>query len=202
MIALIPGFFTGLSLIVAIGAQNAFVIRQGLAKSYVFLVVAICAVIDALLIALGIAGLGALITATPWLLEFIRWFGVAYLTWFGLKSFRRAFSKQQMDLSGSTSDTAKKVAASVLGFTLLNPHVYLDTVILVGSIGNQFGDQRWWFGAGAMAASFLWFFGLGYGAKAASRFMTKPVFWRVLDTAIGVVMFSIAILLAVFDFAA
>jgi L-lysine exporter family protein LysE/ArgO len=202
VISLVPGFLTGLSLIVAIGAQNAFVIRQGLAKSYVFLVVIICAVIDALLIALGIAGLGALITATPWLLEFIRWFGVAYLTWFGLKSFRRAFSSQQMDLSGSTSDTAKKVAASVLGFTLLNPHVYLDTVILVGSIGNQFGEQRWWFGAGAMAASFVWFFGLGYGAKAASRFMTKPVFWRVLDTAIGVIMLSIAILLAVFDFAA
>lgn len=200
MLALVPGFFTGLSLIVAIGAQNAFVIRQGLAKSYVFLVVAICAIADAALIALGIAGLGALITATPWLLEFIRWFGVAYLTWFGLKSFRRAFSKQQIDLSGSTSDTAKKVAVSVLGFTLLNPHVYLDTVILVGSIGNQFGDDRWWFGIGAMAASFVWFFGLGYGAKAASKFMTKPVFWRVLDTAIGVVMFSIAILLAVFDF--
>lgn len=202
MLAIVPGFLTGLSLIVAIGAQNAFVIRQGLAKSYVLLVVAICAVIDALLIALGIAGLGAIITATPWLLEFIRWFGVAYLTWFGLKSFRRAFSKQQMDLSGSTSDTAKKVTASVLGFTLLNPHVYLDTVILVGSIGNQFGDQRLWFGAGAMAASFVWFFGLGYGAKAASKFMTKPVFWRVLDSAIGLVMFSIAILLAVFDFAA
>lgn len=201
MLALVPGFFTGLSLIVAIGAQNAFVIRQGLAKSYVLLVVVICAVADAALIALGIAGLGALITATPWLLEFIRWFGVAYLTWFGLKSFKRAFSKQQMDLSGSTSDTAKKVAASVLGFTLLNPHVYLDTVILVGSIGNQFGDDRWWFGVGAMAASFVWFFGLGFGAKAASKFMTKPVFWRVLDTAIGVVMFSIAILLAVFDFA-
>ena len=159
-----------------------------------------CAIADAALIALGIAGLGALITATPWLLAFIRWFGVAYLTWFGLKSFKRAFSKQQMDLSGSTSDTAKKVAVSVLGFTLLNPHVYLDTVILVGSIGNQFGDDRWWFAAGAMAASFVWFFGLGFGAKAASKFMTKPVFWRVLDTAIGVVMFSIAILLAVFDF--
>ena len=200
MLALVPGFFTGLSLIVAIGAQNAFVIRQGLAKSYVLLVVLICAIADAALIALGIAGLGALITATPWLLEFIRWFGVAYLTWFGLKSFKRAFSKQQMDLSGSTSDTAKKVAVSVLGFTLLNPHVYLDTVILVGSIGNQFGDDRWWFAAGAMAASFVWFFGLGFGAKAASKFMTKPVFWRVLDTAIGVVMFSIAILLAVFDF--
>lgn len=201
MLAVVPGFLTGLSLIVAIGAQNAFVIRQGLAKSYVLLVVVICAAADAALIALGIAGLGALITATPWLLEFIRWFGVAYLTWFGLKSFKRAFSKQQMDLSGSTSDTAKKVAASVLGFTLLNPHVYLDTVILVGSIGNQFGDDRWWFGLGAMAASFVWFFGLGFGAKAASKFMTKPVFWRVLDTAIGVVMFSIAILLAVFDFA-
>ncbi|MFM1778873.1 MAG: hypothetical protein RIS51_18 [Actinomycetota bacterium] len=200
MLALVPGFFTGLSLIVAIGAQNAFVIRQGLAKSYVLLVVLICAIADAALIALGIAGLGALITATPWLLEFIRWFGVAYLTWFGLKSFKRAFSKQQMDLSGSTSDTAKKVAVSVLGFTLLNPHVYLDTVILVGSIGNQFGDDRWWFAAGAMAASLVWFFGLGFGAKAASKFMTKPVFWRVLDTAIGVVMFSIAILLAVFDF--
>ena len=200
MIASLPGLLTGLSLIIAIGAQNAFVIRQGLTKKHVLLVVAICAISDALLILLGVAGLGALISGLPWLLEIIRWFGVAYLTWFGIRSIRSAFKTQTLDASGVQSSSAKGVVLSVLGFTFLNPHVYLDTVILLGSISNQFGQDKWWFALGAVVASFLWFSSIGFGAKAASRFMAKPVFWKVLDLVIAAVMFGIAILLAFYTF--
>jgi len=196
MFAFLPGFLAGLSLIVAIGAQNAFVIRQGLTRQHVFVVVAICALADAALIALGIAGLGAIIQGLPWLLEGVRWFGVAYLTWFGIKSVRSAFKNDVMDISGAQTTSLKKVVAAVLGFTLLNPHVYLDTVILLGSISNQFAEDRWVFGLGAMTASVVWFSSIGFGARAASRFMSKPIFWRVLDSLIAVVMFSIAFYLA------
>ena len=200
MTALLPGFLTGLSLIIAIGAQNAFVIRQGLTKQHVLLVVLICAVADAILIVLGVLGLGALISGLPWLLEIVRWFGVAYLTWFGIKSLRSAFKVQSLDASGAQSAGAKTVVLSVLGFTFLNPHVYLDTVILLGSIGNQFGPDKWWFALGAVVSSFVWFSSIGFGAKAASCFMAKPVFWKVLDLLIAAVMFSIAILLAFYSF--
>ena len=195
MIAFLPGFLAGLSLIVAIGAQNAFVIRQGLTRQHVFIVVAICALCDALLIALGIAGLGAIIQGLPWLLEIVRWFGVLYLSWFGIKSVRSAFKNEVMDASGAQTTSLAKVVGAVLGFTLLNPHVYLDTVILLGSISNQFAD-KWAFGFGAMTASAVWFSSIGFGAKAASRFMSKPIFWRVLDSLIAVIMFSIALFLA------
>ena len=196
MIAFLPGFFAGLGLIVAIGAQNAFVIRQGLSRQHVFVVVAICAIADASLIALGIAGLGAIIQGVPWLLEGVRWFGVAYLTWFGIKSVRSALKNQAMDTSGTQTTSLKKAVLAVLGFTFLNPHVYLDTVILLGSISNQFAYDRWIFGFGAMTASIVWFSAIGFGARAASRFMSKPIFWRVLDSLIAVVMFSIAFYLA------
>lgn len=200
MLSFIPGFLLGLSLIVAIGAQNAFVIRQGLTKQHVFLVVAICAIADAALIAVGIAGLGAVLLSLPWLLEIIRWFGVVYLSWFGVRSIMSAFKNESMDASGGQSLSKGKVVAAVLGFTLLNPHVYLDTVILVGSVGNQFGEDRWYFGAGAMLASLVWFTSLGFGARAASGLMSKPVFWRVLDSVIAVVMFAIAGMLAFYKF--
>ena len=200
MIAFLPGLLTGLSLIIAIGAQNAFVIRQGLTKQHVLLVVAICAISDAVLIFLGVGGLGALIQGLPWLLEVIRWFGVLYLTWFGIKSLRSVFKEQVLDASGVQSGSAGKAVAAVLGFTLLNPHVYLDTVILLGSIGNQFGTDKWWFAVGASLGSVLWFSAIGFGAKAASGLMKKPVFWKVLDSIIAVVMFSIAILLAFYKF--
>lgn len=200
MIAFLPGLLTGLSLIIAIGAQNAFVIRQGLTKKHVLLVVAICAISDVLLILLGVAGLGALISGLPWLLEIIRWFGVAYLTWFGIRSIRSAFKTQALDASGVQSGSAKTVVLSALGFTFLNPHVYLDTVILLGSIGNQFGQDKWWFAFGAVVASILWFSSIGFGARAASRFMAKPVFWKVLDLVIASVMFGIAIMLALYGF--
>jgi len=196
MFAFLPGFFAGLGLIVAIGAQNAFVIRQGLSRQHVFVVVAICAIADATLIALGIAGLGAIIQGLPWLLEGVRWFGVAYLTWFGIKSIRSAFKNEAMDTSGAQTTSLKKSVLAVLGFTFLNPHVYLDTVILLGSISNQFADDRWIFGFGAMTASIVWFSAIGFGARAASRFMSKPIFWRVLDSLIAFVMFFIAFYLA------
>jgi L-lysine exporter family protein LysE/ArgO len=184
----------------AIGAQNAFVIRQGLTRKHVLLVVVICALSDAFLILLGVAGLGALISSLPWLLEIVRWFGVLYLTWFGIKSLRSAFNTQSLDASGMQSGSAKTVVLSVLGFTFLNPHVYLDTVILLGSIGNQFGPDKWWFALGGMVASIVWFSSIGFGAKAASRFMAKPVFWKVLDLVIAAVMFGIAIMLAFYSF--
>lgn len=200
MFAFLPGFFTGLSLIIAIGAQNAFVIRQGLTRQHVFKVVLLCALSDAFLIALGIGGLGQLIAGLPWLLEFIRWFGVAYLTWFGIKSVISATKDQTLVASGAESKSAGKVVRTVLALTFLNPHCYLDTVIFVGGIGNTFGDNRWYFAFGAMLASVVWFFSIGYGAKAASRFMAKPVFWKVLDSIIAVIMFTLAISLVFFKF--
>lgn len=200
MFAFLPGLLTAMSLIMAIGAQNAFVIRQGLTKQHVLLVVVICAASDAALIALGIGGLGAIVQGTPWLIEIIRWFGVAYLLWFGIKSVRSAFKVQSLDSSGTQSGSAKKVALTVLGFTFLNPHVYLDTVILLGSIGNQFAEDKWWFAIGASLGSVIWFTGIGFGAKAASGLMKKPIFWKILDLVIAAIMFSIAILLAVYKF--
>ena len=200
MFAFLPGFLTGLSLIIAIGAQNAFVIRQALTKKHVFIVVAICSVADAALIALGIGGLGAIIKGLPWLLEVIRWFGVAYLTWFGIKSAINATKNQSLDAGRVESKSAGKVVATLLAMTFLNPHVYLDTVIFVGGVGNTFGENRWFFGFGAMLASLVWFTTIGYGARAASRFMSKPLFWKVLDGIIAAIMFTLAITLATFKF--
>lgn len=200
MIALLPGLFTGLSLIIAIGAQNIFVIRQGLSRSHVLLVVLICAASDAVLIFLGTGGLGTLIQSKPDLLEFIRWFGVLYLTWFGIKAVRSVLSNQSLEVGTGSSSSKKTVVLSVLGFTFLNPHVYLDTVILLGSIANQFEDDRWYFALGASLGSFLWFSAIGFGAKAASRFMSRPIFWKVLDSIIALVMFSVALFLALYDF--
>jgi L-lysine exporter family protein LysE/ArgO len=200
MLAFIPGFFVSLSLIVAIGAQNAFIIRQALTRQHVFTVVVICAIADASLIALGIAGLGAAISSLPWLLEIIRWFGVAYLGWFGIRSFMSALKTQAMDTTIGQSTSLKSVVLSLLGFTFLNPHVYLDTVILVGGVANQFGEDKWIFGAGAMLASVVWFFSIGYGAKAASKLMSKPIFWKILDFFIAGVMFTVALTLAFYRF--
>jgi L-lysine exporter family protein LysE/ArgO len=184
----------------AIGAQNAFVIRQALTRKYVLVIVIICAVADASLILLGIAGLGAAIEGLPWLMEILRWFGVAYLTWFGINSLRSACKGQSLDAAMGESRTLKQVVISLLGFTFLNPHFYLDTVILLGSIGNSFGEDKWVFAAGAALGSGIWFFSIGFGARAASRFMSKPIFWKVLDMTIAIVMFSIAILLAFYKF--
>ena len=200
MFAFIPGLLAGLSLIIAIGAQNAFVIRQGLTKKYVFLTVAICAAADAVLIALGASGLGALIKSNSAVLELIRWFGVCYLIWFGIKSARSVFTTQVLSAAGEASGSRKNVIATTLALTFLNPHVYLDTVILLGSISNQFGSDKWFFAAGAALGSVFWFTAIGYGAKSASRFMSKPIFWKILDSIITAIMFSIAAFLAFYNF--
>jgi len=200
MLAFLPGLLTSMGLIMAIGAQNAFVIRQALTRKYVLVIVVICAVADASLIVLGIAGLGAVIEGLPWLMELLRWFGVVYLIWFGLNSLRSAFKGDSLNAAKGESKTLKQVVISLLGFTFLNPHFYLDTVILLGSIGNSFGENKWFFAAGAALGSCIWFFSIGFGARAASRFMSKPIFWKVLDITIAVIMFAIAILLAIHQF--
>ena len=200
VIALISGFLAGLSLIIAIGAQNAFVIKQGLLRSHVTLVVAVCSLADTFLIVVGIGGLGSVIQSHPQVLEYVRWFGVAYLTWFGIKSIRSAFTKESLTIGATEENSSFKVLLTVLTFTFLNPHVYLDTVILLGSIANQFSDQRWIFALGASAASFAWFSTIGYGARAASKYMSRPIFWKILDSLIALVMFTIAITLAFYNF--
>jgi L-lysine exporter family protein LysE/ArgO len=191
--ALVSGLFLGLALIVAIGAQNAFVLRQGLTGKFVLPVALVSATLDAALITVGVAGLGALLESAPFLLELVRWLGAAYLVWFGITSLRRARSGQSMDVSGSGFQSLSTVVISAVTFSLLNPHVYLDTVVFLGALAAQFGDNRWWFALGASIASFVWFFSLAYGAKALSRFVTSPRFWRILDTVIAVVMFALAI---------
>ena len=200
MFAIIPGLLAGLSLIIAIGAQNAFVIRQGLTKKFVLLTVLICAFSDALLIALGASGLGALIKSNKNVLEFVRWFGVVYLLWFAFKSAKSALKKEVLNSAGEASADRKSVILTVLALTFLNPHVYLDTVILLGSISNQFGSDKWFFVIGAMLASLIWFTAIGFGAKSASKFMSRPIFWKILDSIIAAIMLSIAALLAFYNF--
>lgn len=200
MFAIIPGLLAGFSLIIAIGAQNAFVIRQGLTKKFVLLTVLICAFSDAILISLGASGLGALIKSNAKVLEVVRWFGVIYLLWFAFKSVKSVFNKEVLNSAGDASADRKSVILTALALTFLNPHVYLDTVILLGSISNQFGTDKWFFVLGATLASFLWFAVIGFGAKSASRFMSLPIFWKVLDSIIAAIMLSIAAFLAFYNF--
>lgn len=199
MPAALTGFLTGLSLIVAIGAQNAFVLRQGLLRKHVLPIVLICAFSDAALIVLGVLGLGSLISILPWLLEVIRWVGVAFLIWYGSTALRRFMKNESLKAAEAGSGTLKQTVLTVLALTYLNPHVYLDTVIFIGGIANQFQEDKWFFVMGAVTASFVWFFSLGFGAKKASVLVSKPTFWKILDIFIAAVMFSLAITLAVAD---
>jgi L-lysine exporter family protein LysE/ArgO len=196
--SLLFGFATSMSLIVAIGAQNAFVLRQGLRREHVLPVVLVCALSDALLIGAGITGLGALLTSRPDAVTVVRYGGAAFLAAYGLIAARRAFRSQTMTAASGSSPALSAVILTCLGFTYLNPHVYLDTVVLLGSLANQHGgDGRWWFGLGAVAASFVWFAGLGYFAGRLSRFFSRPLSWRILDGTIAAVMLALAIWLVV-----
>lgn len=191
------GLGLGLSLIAAIGAQNAFVLRQGLLRQHVFAVALTCAVSDAVLIALGVAGLDALMSTLPWLEPVLRWGGVAFLVAYGLRAFRSAWQGGgAMRAAEGAGQSLGAVLATCLAFTWLNPHVYLDTVVLIGSISSRFPGQEWVFGAGAMTASFLFFFTLGYGARLLAPVFAKPVAWRVLDVLVGCIMLLIAARLA------
>ncbi|MFM1993916.1 MAG: hypothetical protein RL537_605 [Actinomycetota bacterium] len=199
MLALPAGFTTGLSLIVAIGAQNAFVLRQGLRRQHVLVVVLLCAFSDALLIVMGILGLGAAINSAPLLIEIFRYGGAAYLLWFAFSAIRRAWKPSVLNASEKITDSLKTTVLTALALTYLNPHVYIDTVLLLGSIANQFENQ-WLFGLGAIAASFIWFFSLGFGASWLGNYLKKPIFWRILDLFIAFVMITIAAMLLTFQF--
>jgi len=195
--AAISGFLTSLSLILAIGAQNAFVLRQGLMRSHVFLVCAICSVSDALLILVGVGGFGAMADALPWLPSLLRWLGVAFLLFYGARSFWAALQPGKLTPAGEDGKSALAVATTCLALTWLNPHVYLDTVVLLGAIGSTYdGLSRVAFGVAAAAASFIFFFALGYGARALAPFFARRMAWRILDLGVGVVMWTIAYALA------
>jgi L-lysine exporter family protein LysE/ArgO len=191
------GLLTGLTLIVAIGAQNAFVLRQGLRRSHVGLVVAICALSDVVLILAGVAGIGVVVDRAPWAVEVVRWLGVAFLTVYGVGSLRRARTPQVLAIGEGAVEARGGVVARAVALTWLNPHVYLDTVLLLGSIAGTHGPTgRWWFALGACVASIAWFAGLAYGARLAAPRLASPRAWQVLDVLIGVVMLAIAVRLA------
>ncbi|HEX5090727.1 MAG TPA: LysE/ArgO family amino acid transporter [Nocardioides sp.] len=195
--AAVAGLLTGLSLIVAIGAQNAFVLRQGLAREHVGVVVAICAVSDLVLIAAGVAGIGTIVERAGWVIDVVRWLGVGFLTWYGFTTLRRARHTSGLAAAAPEPMSRRSAALRATALTWLNPHVYLDTVLLVGSIANTHGHPgRWWFAAGATLASVLWFSALGFGARFASPLLALPRAWQVLDVLIGLTMLGIALMLA------
>jgi L-lysine exporter family protein LysE/ArgO len=195
--AAVAGLLTGLSLIVAIGAQNAFVLRQGLIRQFVGPVVAICAVSDLVLIAAGVAGIGAIVQHAPTALTVVRWLGVAFLTAYGVRSLWRARHAGALTPATDEEPRMRGAVVQATALTWLNPHVYLDTVLLLGSIAAHHGPTgKWWFAAGAGAGSILWFSGLGYGARLLSPVLTRPRAWQVLDVLIGLTMIAIAISLA------
>ncbi len=205
------GLGTGLALIIAIGAQNVYVLRMGIAGTHVLPIVLVCAASDAVLIAAGILGLGPLISAAPGVLMAFRWVGAAFLLVYALLAARRAWRPAVLDagtinsaVPASAAQAPAKAAslgaalATVLALTWLNPHVYLDTVLLLGSLANTHGSSlRWAFGVGAMLGSVLWFSALGFGAAKLRTFFAKKSSWRILDSVIALTMLALAVKLAV-----
>ncbi|KZX98742.1 MULTISPECIES: LysE/ArgO family amino acid transporter [unclassified Sulfitobacter] len=188
----LAGFALSLTLILAIGAQNAFVLRQGLRREHLFWVCLTCAASDAVLIAAGVAGFGALAEAVPWFETAMRLGGAAFLIWYGYRNARSAWIGGEVLTADTTGGTSlRRAILTLLALTWLNPHVYLDTVVLLGSISAQYPD-RLAFGVGAVLASFAFFFALGYGARLLSPLFARPVSWRVLDALIALTMGAIA----------
>lgn len=232
MTILFTGLLTCLALIVAIGPQSAWLLRQGLRRDRVLLAVSCCILGDILLIALGTAGVGAVLDHAPWLMEVLRWLGVSYLTWFAYRSFRSArragqaltsdvhveLSSQGPGLATQDDDGApspsggggaavkqaqrvqvtriSSIAATGLSVSILNPHAWVDTMVVLGTMANTFGDQRWLFAAGAVIASIIWFSALALGGAALSGWLNRPRTWQVLDIVVGAIMLVVAGLLA------
>jgi L-lysine exporter family protein LysE/ArgO len=193
LLAFLKGFATSAALIVAIGAQNAFVLRQGLKREHVLAVVLVCALSDALLITLGVAGLGGWIEHQPTALALARYGGAAFLLVYGTLAARRALHGESMQAAQGGPLSLRAALLVCLGFTYLNPHCWLDTVVLLGSIASQQPDgARAVFGVGAVSASALWFFGLGYGARLLAGVFVRPVAWKLLDGTIALVMGALA----------
>jgi len=197
MTAATAGLLSGLALIVAIGAQNAYVLRQGLLRSHVLPVVVVCAVSDLVLIAAGVSGIGTIVDRAGWLLDVVRWLGAAFLVWYAIGSLARARNPERLAAEAGGGAPRRTVVGRAVALTWLNPHVYLDTVLLLGSIAAAYGTGgRWWFAAGAMLASILWFSGLGFGARLLAPALARPRAWQVLDVVIAGTMLLIAARLA------
>lgn len=192
----IQGFFVSFGLIVAIGAQNAYVLKQGLLKQHIFWVCLVCFLCDFVLLSLGVLGFGRLIDAYASIKLLLAVLGAIFLFWYGFRSLKSAYqggSVLDIDLQDPTQKSPKTVVLTTLALTLLNPHVYLDTLVLVGTVASPLAiDQKSIFLSGALVASALWFFGLGFGARLLIGLFKKPLTWRLLDTLIGIVMFVIA----------
>ncbi|WP_449370682.1 LysE/ArgO family amino acid transporter [Thiomonas sp.] len=194
MHAYLSGFALGLSLIVAIGAQNAFVLKQGLKGEHIFWVVLVCALSDTLLIAIGVSGFHVLVARAPWLTPISRYAGAAFLLGYGARSLLAALRSATVlaPTGGSSGGSLGKALVTVLAFTFLNPHVYLDTVVLIGSVSTQYPGRAAAFGTGAACASFVFFFALGYGARLLRPVFARPFTWKVLDGLIGLTMWTLA----------
>jgi len=190
----VNGLGLGASLIMAIGAQNAHVLRMGIKRQHVALTVAACIVIDIVLIGLGVAGAGAMIQSSPLLLAAARWGGAAFLLWYGLRSWRSMLTPKSLVIDAAApAPDARQALASVVALSLLNPHVYLDTVVLLGSVGGSYPDgQRMGFSAGAMTASLLWFTALGFGATRLAGVFGRPLAWKCIEGLTGAVMLALA----------
>ena len=190
------GFVASFTLIAAIGAQNAYVLRQGIRREHVLPVVALCTVSDIALISAGIAGVGALISAHPGALNIAKFGGAAFLTGYGLLAARRAWRPSSLTPSDSAPARLIDVLLTCAALTFLNPHVYLDTVVLLGALANEHSDDRWLFGVGAVTASAVWFVSLGFGARQLAGLFAKPTTWRILDGLIAVMMIGLGLSLA------
>ena len=187
------GFYLGFSLILAIGAQNAFVLRQGLRRAHVLPVVLTCALSDAVLIAVGVGGFSIVTEVIPWIAPALRYGGAAFLIWYGACSFRAMWrGGEALQAANTGSGSLRAALMTCLALTWLNPHVYLDTVLLIGSIATQYGDNALWFGVGAVSSSFVFFISLGFGARVLAPLFARPLAWQVLDGIIGLVMWAIA----------
>lgn len=196
--AFLKGFGTSAGLIIAIGAQNAFVLSQGVRRDHHLVIPLICSFFDALLITVGILGVGTAVASNPALTKAAAWGGAAFLFWYGTGSFRSAIKGGSLETEGNGSTPLKKAVLTTLAVTLLNPHVYLDTLVLMGSISGQIPlSQRPWFGVGAALASFVWFFVLSLGGNLLAPLFKKQAAWRILDTFVGIIMWSIALSLLV-----
>jgi L-lysine exporter family protein LysE/ArgO len=190
---LLLGFMASFTLIAAIGAQNAFVLRQGIRREHVLPVVALCTVSDMALIAAGIAGVGAVINAHPAAVDIAKVGGALFLFGYGLLAARRAWRPSTLTPSEAAPARLAGVLVTCLALTFLNPHVYLDTVVLLGTLANEHRDERWLFGIGAVTASAVWFVSLGLGARRLTGLFAKPMTWRILDGLIAAMMIGLGV---------
>lgn len=186
--ALLTGFMVQLSIIVAIGAQNAYLLKQGITRNHVTIAISVCVVGDLVLIAAGVAGLGALLTHAKTLLSVLRYGGVVYLGGFAVRSLWRSWKGHGGLVAAGDPSTRRTVLLTTMGFTFLNPHVYIDALIVVGTLSAQFGPNRWFFGFGSGLVSVLWFALVGYGARRLAPWFSQGRSWRWLDGGIGVIM--------------